>query len=773
MTENQTQPQPDGAAPALPEFPNWFCLGVLAALVLAVLSSVLIAGPGEVLSAQRMDTGYYFIHWRYFGFHELKSGNLALWNPWCSSGGPFFGNFQSALLYPLNFLYLLLPLAPAINWTIALHLFLGGAFTFYWMRNRGLHSLACLLSAVMFVFCGPHFLQIHAGHLPNLCALIWAPLLFLAIDRTVDRPSLGPCLLGMFAVAMSVLAGHPQYVFYMGVAAGVYCVLQVVRAPHRGKVILGMAAIALGGAALSAVQLLTGLQEGGEAMRSIGMPYNFAASFSFPPENFLTLVAPWFFGDMKGVPYWGRWYITETSLFVSVTGMVMAVYGMAHGKPAVRRFSILMLVIMLVLAMGCSTPLYDVLFHYVPGFNAFRGMDKFCWLAALFLSALAGIGMDELIRRGTAPRRVAIATAALGRVLCLLALLPGQLDWWSRVVKSIPATGAFTMYFSGFGEPSFVARSSANAIHCLLRGALALFVAASLLELAASRRAVACLGVLLLAMIELASFAGTSMASFQIQPPSTTTINFLSQHPGDYRILQYNPNISMTMGTLNVEGDDPSGLLRYRRFLDFAEGFDFDSEPYRVVPNRFDSNALAMLRCRYLLSTNAEFQTEVPGPLPHLLLVDRFRLMTNFHEIFSTLTNADFRMNEEVILESRPNPAPQPAPEKGTVTLLESSTDSLKIQADVAAPALLLITDSYSSGWRALALPGSSQARYDVMPANYCLRAIPLAAGHHLLRVEYSPLGFRVGKAVSIAALAFFIVLTVWRWKSRCAFMGR
>jgi uncharacterized membrane protein YfhO len=77
----------------------------------------------------------------------------------------------------------------------------------------------------------------------------------------------------------------------------------------------------------------------------------------------------------------------------------------------------------------------------------------------------------------------------------------------------------------------------------------------------------------------------------------------------------------------------------------------------------------------------------------------------------------------------------------------------------------LLITDSYSRGWRALALPGSTQARYEVMPANYCLRAIPLAAGHHLLRLEYSPLGFRVGKVISIAALAVFIVLTAWRWK--------
>ncbi|MGA3182888.1 MAG: hypothetical protein ABSF38_21415, partial [Verrucomicrobiota bacterium] len=112
-------------------------------------------------------------------------------------------------------------------------------------------------------------------------------------------------------------------------------------------------------------------------------------------------------------------------------------------------------------------------------------------------------------------------------------------------------------------------------------------------------------------------------------------------------------------------------------------------------------------------------------------------------EILSTLTNANFDMRDTVILESRPDPAPQPATEKGAVHLLASSTDSLEIEADVAAPCLLLITDAYSGGWRALARPGSAQARYQILPANYCLRAISLQAGRHLLRVEYSPLGFR------------------------------
>jgi uncharacterized membrane protein YfhO len=83
----------------------------------------------------------------------------------------------------------------------------------------------------------------------------------------------------------------------------------------------------------------------------------------------------------------------------------------------------------------------------------------------------------------------------------------------------------------------------------------------------------------------------------------------------------------------------------------------------------------------------------------------------------------------------------------------------------VAAPTLLFITDAYSSGWRALPLAGSSQSRYQIMPANHCLRAIPLAAGRHLIRLEYSPLGFRVGRVVSFAALAVYLLLLGWAWR--------
>ena len=762
MTSDPAPPQPS-PPPALPEIANRWCLCILALFVLIILGDVLFLHPGTVLSDRNMDLALFFVHWRYFGFEQLKAGHLALWNPHFYCGAPFFGNFQSALLYPPNALYLVAPLAAAINWSIALNVFLGGVFMFYWARHRGLHSLAALLSAAMFMFCGPHFLQIRAGHLPNLCTLIWAPLLFLSIDQWLDRPALAPCLLGMFAVAMSVFAGHPQYVFYLGVAAAIYSLLNLAQTPRRGRALLGLMAMAAGGFALCAIQLLTGLDEGRESMRSVGLDYRFASSFSFPWENLLTLVAPWCFGDAQTHPYCGRWFITEVSLFVSVMGLVLAVCGMVRGTRAARRFSTTLFVITLVLALGNYTPLFRVLYHYAPGFSHFRGIDKFIWLSALFLSMLAGVGLDHLLRNRDTPRWLAPSVAVAGIAICALSFVPRQTDWWTTLLNKIPINEMPFLDESARRQPDFFTRTGDWCAESLVRGAVSLWLAALMVMLARTRRGLACGGMLLLTAIELGLFAHASLMSFALYPPYPAgMLAFLRQHPGDYRIQCQNPNSAMTVGTYDIGGADPSGLLRYARYGTAMEGYDFDKMPIYGLAKLRDTSSVRMLRCRYLISENHGVYATVPGILPHVLLVDRFRVMTNYHKIIATLLQTNFPVDKEVILESQPNPAPQAGADKGSAKLLDSSTDDLTVEADTPVPALLLITDAYSVSWRARGLPGSAQDHYEVMPADYCLRGIPLAAGHHLIRLEYSPLGYRVGKVISIIAWLIFLPLAAW-----------
>ena len=65
-----------------------------------------------------------------------------------------------------------------------------------------------ILAGTMFMFGGPLFMHVYAGHLPHICVIPWIPLILLAIDGIIETNNLGFGLLGIVAVAMQIFAGH-------------------------------------------------------------------------------------------------------------------------------------------------------------------------------------------------------------------------------------------------------------------------------------------------------------------------------------------------------------------------------------------------------------------------------------------------------------------------------------------------------------------------------------------------------------------------------------
>jgi len=60
-----------------------------------------------------------------------------------------------------------------------------------------------------------------------------------------------------------------------------------------------------------------------------------------------------------------------------------------------------------------------------------------------------------------------------------------------------------------------------------------------------------------------------------------------------------------------------------------------------------------------------------------------------------------------------------------------------------------------------------------VLPADYVLRAVPLSAGHHLLRMEYVPRGFSAGIVVSAMAWLLWFGIACWRYRASRQMSGR
>lgn len=799
MSEAHQQPEPTAQSA-----PGRFALAAplyFAAVILAVFGKGLFFGDGWIFSAVRHDLNLAYVPFLKFGFGELAKGNLPLWNPQSHCGMPFVGNIQSALFYPINWLHLIMPTWLAINWSIGIHFFLAGWFTSLWCRRRGLSTLACLLGGTTFMFSAGYFLHLYAGHLTFLAAMAWTPLILLMVDVLFDEAEKGTgpicaqhptgrsgkwvlspfLLLGAAAIALSIFAGHPQSVYYTGLAVGLYVMLRIWRANRPLRFILTLAAMYFAGVLLSAIQLLPTLQMAAESSRAGGVSYDFAAFGSAPPEALGTFISPHLFGSpsvrnlhdnlisaetpiLKRYEHIRQNLYWEVLVYCGAGALVLALYGAIRGERRQQKYSRVMVLILIVLALGSFTPFFQLLYNYLPGYGSFRVTGRFNVLIALHIGMLAAIGLDASVRQIRDGRLV--ARGLLG--LALIVILAGVLI--------------------ALGTRGQAGRQAGQAI--LLGGLAMLLVASALLAaIHNSRWRVAPAAV---AIIELILFAvlNTPMTPEVLPVPAEWTAAIAGRLPGS-RVLTpglAHANDCMMRGFEDLNGYDPVVL---RRYLDvFAAAYGHNLDLHGLPPVRADAAfppLFRMLRLGMALKApsdpssadveRAGMAERVDGSLPQALLVPAVSVIADRQIRLARLVRPDFDPRQTLILEEAPQPSVLGGPVEGDARVIRSDTDELEIEATTAKPAILLVTDSYSKHWTARGIGPSAGTTYRVLPANHTLRAIALPAGTHHILMEYRPSGFIIGRIITLAALAAYLILAGWAgwrwWRGRpCGALG-
>ena len=404
----------------------------LVALVLLVHGNVLFGDGETMLSLKGNDLQTQFVPWRSFGFREMAQGNVPLWNPHNFSGTPYVGSWQSALFYPPNWLFLVLPVGHALNWSVALHVAIAGLGTYLWARMRGVSAAGATIAGAVYMFGAPYSMHVAAGHATFLCVAAWTPVVFLVADRFLDGPTLRWGLVGACAVALQILGGYPQPVYVTALAASLYLGLNLAVPPLResvaawrarrsgrtidvaaagpgrpsavrraGAVVAAWTGVYAGAALLAAIQIGPAISTAAESGRSGPVPYTFASIGPLPPENLLTLVVPGLFGDMVRSRYVGRWFAWEGMPYVGAAALGLALIAILSVPSRQRRFAGTTVALVTLVALGHHTPLHHFLYDWFPGFGRFRVVGRFAAAAAPFVGLLAGMGWDRL--RGAWP----------------------------------------------------------------------------------------------------------------------------------------------------------------------------------------------------------------------------------------------------------------------------------------------------------------------------------------------------------------------------------
>lgn len=353
---------------------RWWELGLCAALILLFFWKLaftnLILARGDIFL-------YFYPYWEARA-EALLAGRLPLWMPDVFMGAPFLANPQTGVLYPFNWplAFFSAPIAAKIS--IIFHAIVAAVGTQVFVRRRlGLFAPAGLLAALLFV-CGGYFAA-QAEHINQFQALAWFPWLLVVASGKRDWL----LVIGRLAaiIALQILAGHTQSVFISLTGLALYLLISHQKSELRNSLILlSSVFFAL---LLSAAQLLPTLELQRESLRSGGLPWREAISFSLDPRLLARALLP---GYSRGL-------FTEFVASVGVLGLGLAALGVGRSR---ERVTLLALVLVgLGFALGAFNPLYAALANFPP-INLFRVPARWLFLFAFGVACLAAYGLDGL-----------------------------------------------------------------------------------------------------------------------------------------------------------------------------------------------------------------------------------------------------------------------------------------------------------------------------------------------------------------------------------------
>jgi len=416
----------EGVSPRTSRIRDSLAVALLLLLTVAFFSRLVL---GNLVMAG-LDVFNYFYPYKAYAAETLRTGSLPLWNPYLFMGVPFLANIQSAVLYPLNLPFLWLSAPKMVSWSILVHVFMAGAFTYGFARQSlALGPWGSLVSATTLAFGG--FLGAQAEHVNQVNVLVWLPLLLWLLYLAYTTRSWVYVVLTGVITGIQFLGGHTQASYINLVALGCYSLYLPFRGPasrsfptwRSPEVRLDLARslgvfmlVALLGGALAAIQLVPTYELSRLSIRSAGLSYRQAVSFSLHPGSLHRSLFP-ALGDSP---------FSEYIAYIGILPLLLAILAMGRRRERHQAsFFLALSALGLFLSLGVYNPLYYLLYRLLPGFGLFRVPARWLYLYIVGMAVLAGLGFEELVvvsdrlRRPTG-RRVLLGS---GLVALLLALV--------------------------------------------------------------------------------------------------------------------------------------------------------------------------------------------------------------------------------------------------------------------------------------------------------------------------------------------------------------
>jgi hypothetical protein len=305
--------------------------------------------------------------------------------------------------------------------------FLTGVFFYLFLRSTGISRYAALFGGVSLMLSNNFLTLVFPGHLEKFMTFIWIPLVFLFLRKAVLENAWTKYIYAGFFLALALQGLFYEVVIFFTALAACYWLYLILQKRQAGSAFmeyyrsqwknvlyhkLGFFALILIMLILCAQLLpkMFALSANTEAQQeSSQAKWDFATSWSLPPEETLELFVPGVFGWKSGdrdLPYWGRMgkpavpsglklnaeNVGVATLFLTVLAFLI----LRKKRGSEVSFWLWVVVITLLFSYGRHFPPLYWLFYQLPYMDTIRNPNKILWLTLFAFSVLGALGMHAL-----------------------------------------------------------------------------------------------------------------------------------------------------------------------------------------------------------------------------------------------------------------------------------------------------------------------------------------------------------------------------------------
>lgn len=230
-----------------------------------------------------------FEPWRILVKQQILTGQFPLWNPYNAGGVPLFANAQSAVLFPLNFLYYIFPVNISLNLISALKVLALFLFAYLFLNYLKLKPQSVLLGSIIITFSA---FPIVWNLWPHSNVFIFLPLFLYLIERILCAKKeifVWYSLLSL-TVCMAIFGGHYETLLHIIILVFIYSIYRIRDLGKLTKVIFFLVL----GVILASIQVFPFLEYFlnslviNERVHSQGL--------YLPPESFVLNIVPFILG---------------------------------------------------------------------------------------------------------------------------------------------------------------------------------------------------------------------------------------------------------------------------------------------------------------------------------------------------------------------------------------------------------------------------------------------------------------------------------------------